>query len=160
MRMTPAPWATSSTAWTRRKCRASLTARTAAFNFDVAGFFASWTRDVEDAQSPEGAYPMIVPNPVVRKDRGSTWPTAAVDGGPAWADAGVICPWTIYLCYGDVGLLAERYDSMRRYAEFLNDTSRDGLEESAALHQEPPWTTILLRPADGLRLSPGFSGPV
>ena len=101
--------------------------RTAAFNFDVAGFFTSWTQDVADAQSPAGAYPMVVPNPVVRKDRGSTWPAAAIDGGPAWADAGVICPWTIYLCYGDAGLLADRYESMRRYAEFLNDTSRDGI---------------------------------
>jgi alpha-L-rhamnosidase len=101
--------------------------RTAAFNFDVAGFFASWTRDVEDAQSPEGAYPMIVPNPVVRKDRSSTWPSAAVDGGPAWADAGVICPWTIYQIYGDRGVLEERYASMRRYVEFLHATSRDGI---------------------------------
>jgi len=101
--------------------------RTAAFNFDVAGFFTSWTRNVEDAQSPNGAYPMIVPNPVVRKERGSTWPAAAIDGGPAWADAGVICPWTIYQVYGDKGVLEERYASMRRYVEFLHATSRDGL---------------------------------
>src|SRR5581483_6888086 len=89
--------------------------------------FTRWTRDVEDAQSPEGAYPMIVPNPVARAERGSTWPTAAVDGGPAWADAGVICPWTIYQVYGDTGLLEVRYASMRRYVEFLHATSRDGL---------------------------------
>jgi alpha-L-rhamnosidase len=100
---------------------------TAAFNFDVAGFFAKWTRDVEDEQSPEGAYPMVVPNPAVRKGGRSTWPAAAVDGGPAWADAGVICPWTLYQAYGDTGILAERYDSMRRYVEFQSNTSRDGL---------------------------------
>lgn len=100
---------------------------TAAFNFDVAGFFTKWLRDVEDEQSPQGAYPMVVPNPVVRKNGRSTWPAAAIDGGPAWADAGVICPWTIYLAYGDTAILAERYDSMRRYVEFLNETSRDGL---------------------------------
>ncbi|HEU5101996.1 MAG TPA: glycoside hydrolase family 78 protein [Roseiflexaceae bacterium] len=101
--------------------------RTAAYNFDVAGFFAKWTRDVEDAQSPAGAYPNVVPNPVARRDAATTWPNAAVDGGPAWADAGVICPWTIYQCYGDAGILAERYDSMRRYVEFQRATSRDGL---------------------------------
>ncbi len=100
---------------------------TAAFNFDVAGFFTKWIRDVEDAQSPEGAYPQVVPNPTVRKNSRTSWPAAAVDGGPAWADAGVICPWTIYLAYGDTGILAERYDSMRRYVEFLSATSRDGL---------------------------------
>ncbi len=92
--------------------------RTAAFNMDVAGFFTKWTRDLEDAQSAEGAYPAVAPNP-------STWPIN--DGGPAWADAGVICPWTIYLCYGDTRLLEERYESMRRFIGFLINTSRDGL---------------------------------
>ncbi len=106
---------------------AQVFVRTAAFNFDVAAFFTRWARDVEDAQSPAGAIPMVVPNPVVRKDAATTWATAAVDGGPAWADAAVICPWTIYQCYGDAGILAERYASMRRYVEFLHATSRDGL---------------------------------
>jgi alpha-L-rhamnosidase len=100
--------------------------RTAAFNFDVAGFFAKWTRDVEDEQSPEGAYPQVVPNPTVRNNARTSWPAAAVDGGPAWADAGVICPWTIYQIYGDKGLLEQRYDSMQRYVTFLAETSRDG----------------------------------
>ncbi len=91
--------------------------RTAAFNMDVAGFFTKWTRDLEDAQSPEGTFPMVVPNPGF----------AGKDGGPAWADAGIICPWTIYQCYGDTRLLEKHYDSMRRYVSFLAETSRDGL---------------------------------
>jgi alpha-L-rhamnosidase len=60
--------------------------RTAAFNMNVAGFLTKWTRDVEDAQYPDGAFPAVAPNPGVWK---------MGDGGPAWADAGVICPWTI-----------------------------------------------------------------
>ncbi len=90
--------------------------RTATFNMDVAGFFTKWTRDLEDAQSPEGTYPMVVPNP-----------GAGPDGGPAWADAGIICPWTIYQCYGDTRLLEEHYPSMQRFVNFLTETSRDGL---------------------------------
>ena len=92
--------------------------RTAAFNQNVAGFFTKWTRDLEDAQFPDGAYPAVAPNP-------AAWSIG--DGGPAWADAGVICPWTIYQCYDDVRLLEERYDSMRRFIEFLSQTSRDGV---------------------------------
>lgn len=92
--------------------------RTAAFNMDVAGFFTRWTRDLEDAQYPNGAYPAVTPNPGV-------WSIA--DGGPAWADAGMICPWTVYLCYGDAHLLASRYASMQRFIEFLSHTSRDGI---------------------------------
>jgi alpha-L-rhamnosidase len=96
-------------------------------NMDVAGFFPKWIRDVEGTQAPEGGYPMVVPNPIAHKDNGSSWPEAARDSGPAWADAGIICPWTIYLCYGDSGLLAERYASMQRFVEFLNATSRHGI---------------------------------
>ena len=92
--------------------------RTAAFNMDVAGFFNKWTQDLVDAQTSEGAYPAVAPNP-------SAW--RIKEGGPAWADAGVISPWTIYLCYGDTRLLEERYDSMCRFAGFLAKTSRAGL---------------------------------
>jgi alpha-L-rhamnosidase len=92
--------------------------RTAAFNMNVASFFTKWTRDLEDAQFPDGAYPAVAPNP-------SAWSIG--DGGPAWADAGVICPWTIYQCYGDARLLEARYASMQRFIEFLSQTSRNGL---------------------------------
>jgi alpha-L-rhamnosidase len=92
--------------------------RTAAFNMNVAGFFTKWTRDLEDAQFPDGAYPAVAPNP-------SAWSIG--DGGPAWADAGVICPWTIYQCYGDIRLLEARYPSMQRFIEFLSQTSQNGL---------------------------------
>jgi alpha-L-rhamnosidase len=92
--------------------------RTAAFNRDVAGFFTKWTRDLEDAQYPGGAFPSVAPNL-------PAWSIG--EGGPAWADAGVICPWTVYLCYGDVRLLEERYTSMQRFLDFLSRTSRNGL---------------------------------
>jgi alpha-L-rhamnosidase len=92
--------------------------RTAAFNMNVAGFFTKWTRDLEDAQYPNGAFPAVAPNP-------GAWSIG--DGGPAWADAGVICPWMIYLCYGDRRLLEARYASMQRFIEFLSETSQNGL---------------------------------
>ncbi len=41
------------------------------------------------------------------------------DGGPAWADAAVICPWTIYLCYGDSRILEQSYSTMTRFMDFL-----------------------------------------
>ena len=92
--------------------------RTAAFNMNVAGFFTKWSRDLEDAQLPDGAYPAVAPNP-------SAWSIG--DGGPAWADAGVICPWTIYQCYGETRLLETRYASIQRFVEFLSQTSQNGL---------------------------------
>jgi alpha-L-rhamnosidase len=47
------------------------------------------------------------------------------DGGPAWADAGLMVPWTIYECYGDRRLLETHYASLARFVEYLRATSRD-----------------------------------
>jgi alpha-L-rhamnosidase len=89
---------------------AQVFVRTAAFNMDVRSFFHKWVRDIRDAQSPAGGVPAVVPKEVVMD---------LEDGGPAWSDAAVICPWTIYLCYGDRKILEDHYDSMVRYLGFL-----------------------------------------
>jgi alpha-L-rhamnosidase len=110
--------------------------RTAAFNRDVAGFFTKWTLDLEDAQYPNGVYPSVVPNLPV-------WSIG--EGGPAWADAGVICPWTIYQCYGDIRLLEECYASMQRFIEFLSKTSRSGIRcyaEYTGWHGNGDWLAL------------------
>jgi alpha-L-rhamnosidase len=83
--------------------------RTAAFNMDVAGFMTRWMQDLADAQNEEGAVPPIVP--VVS--------SLMTDGGPAWADAVIICPWTIYLCYGDRRILENNYATMTRFMDFV-----------------------------------------
>ena len=85
--------------------------RTAAFNMDVRLFFHKWLRDIRDAQTPAGAIPVVVPYAP-----GGPVPN---DAGPAWSDATIICPWTIYLCYGDKQILEDHYESMRRYMDFL-----------------------------------------
>ncbi len=87
--------------------------RTAAFNMDVAGFMTKWAQDVADAQSAQGCIPPVVPQVGALME----------DGGPAWADAGVICPWTLYLCYGDKAILAQNYGVMTRFMDFLLATS-------------------------------------
>jgi alpha-L-rhamnosidase len=88
-------------------------ARTAAFNMNVAGFLTKWMHDVVDAQNPDGSIPAVVPY-------ATDVPT---DGGPAWADAAIICPWTIYTCYGDTRILEQSYDTMTRFMDFLLETS-------------------------------------
>jgi alpha-L-rhamnosidase len=115
---------------------AQVFVRTAAFNMNVASFFTKWMKDLEDAQYPDGSYPAVAPNP-------SAWSIG--DGGPAWADAGVICPWTIYQSYGDTRLLEEHYPSMQRFIEFLSNTSRDGIrcyEEYTGWHGFGDWLAL------------------
>jgi alpha-L-rhamnosidase len=87
--------------------------RTAAFNMNVASFMTRWAADVTDSQNPDGSVPAVVPF-------AAKVPT---DGGPAWADAAIICPWTIYLCYGDRSILETSYETMTRFMDFLLNTS-------------------------------------
>lgn len=89
-------------------------ARTAAFNFDVAGFLTRWMQDVVDAQSEDGIVPPVVP---------SVDASFMSDGGPAWSDAVIICPWTIYLCYGDKYILENNYGAMSKFMQFIVEAS-------------------------------------
>ena len=73
--------------------------RTGAWNRDVAAFFSKWQRDIADAQAPDGSEPAFIP--ALEHNPG--------DGGPGWADAAIICPWTIYRCYGDQAILERHF---------------------------------------------------
>jgi alpha-L-rhamnosidase len=94
---------------------AQVFVRTAAFNRDVSTFFTKWCIDLEDAQFPDGAFPHVVPD-IFHDGKG---------GAAAWADAGVICPWTMYLCYGDTRILERQYTSMQRWIEWRRKNSRN-----------------------------------
>ncbi len=92
--------------------------RTACFNMDVKDFFHKWMRDMRDAQTPRGAIPAVIPNADFLGAAGSLGGPNE-DGGPAWADAMIICPWTHYLCYGDLSILEENYEAMKRFMDFM-----------------------------------------
>jgi alpha-L-rhamnosidase len=95
--------------------------RAATYNADVASFFTKWLVDLEDAQKPDGEFPDVAPRVVDPNG-----------GVAAWADAGTICPWTIYQVYNDKRLLDKHYAAMVRWVEFCRKHSKD-----------------LLRPAEG-----------
>jgi len=94
---------------------AQVFAPTAAFNMGVAAFFTKWARDCDDAQQPDGELPDVVPA------------RTTTDGGPGWSDARVLCPWAMYVAYGDIPLLRRHYASMVRWLEWEASTMRDGL---------------------------------
>jgi alpha-L-rhamnosidase len=98
---------------------AQVFCRTAAWNRDVAGFFHKWDRDIADSQGSDGRMPPFVPYVGNALLEGVT----RADGGPAWADAAVICPWTMYLCYGDTAFLERHFDTYVRFVSFLEKSS-------------------------------------
>ena len=105
--------------------------RTAATYSDVQAFFAKWLVALDDGQSENGDYPKFAPAIM-----------DAPDGGPAWADAGVICPWTIYDVYGDRRLLARHYPQMRRFVEFTRARSTPDLLPPKTYHCFGDWLNV------------------
>ncbi|MEM6799627.1 MAG: glycoside hydrolase family 78 protein, partial [Planctomycetota bacterium] len=103
----------------------------ACLNADVQAFFEKWLVDLIDGQRPDGQFPMVAPVKI-----------AGDDGGPAWADAGVICPWTVYQVYGDERLLRRCYPSMKRFVEFCRARSRDDVLPPKKYHCFGDWLSI------------------
>jgi alpha-L-rhamnosidase len=107
---------------------AQVFSRTAAFNFDVAGFFSSWLRDLAADQRDNGSLPDVIPDVL---SRGSKTANTSSSG---WGDATVIVPWTMYLAYGDTRLLERQYPSMRAYVEYQRKTAGDKLLWNSGWH--------------------------
>jgi alpha-L-rhamnosidase len=96
---------------------AQIFVRTAAINFDVEKIFKKWLRDLVLEQGEDGIVGLFVP--YCNLD----YPGRAV---AAWGDAVTICPWEIYLAYGDREMLEECYPSMKKWVDFVR---REGDEE-------------------------------
>jgi alpha-L-rhamnosidase len=95
---------------------AQIFARTACYNRDVAAFFAKWLDDVADAQDPSGAFTDVAPRL-----------TLSATGAPAWGDAGVIVPWTVWKMYSDRGVLQRHFGAMTAWMDFLERANLDYL---------------------------------
>ena len=107
---------------------AQMFVRTAAFNQNVAAFFAKWMTDVVDAQRTDGSVPPVAPLP---PGQGALH----MDGGPAWADAIVICPWTVYRCFGDRRALERHYAAMTAFVANLEQRFPDLIRADARIER-------------------------
>ncbi len=86
---------------------AQVFVKAASYNFDVARFFKKWLGDLAVDQKRDGSVPWIVPN------------ISTPNASAAWGDAATICPWQIYLTYGDTEILERQFDSMKAWVDFI-----------------------------------------
>ena len=93
---------------------AQVFSATASFNFNTAGFYSKWMKDVAADQLPDGKVPHVIPD-VLKGGGGST----------AWADVSLIVPWTTYLAYGDKRILEVQYPSMKAWVEYMKNRAGD-----------------------------------
>ncbi|MDO3410522.1 glycoside hydrolase family 78 protein [Saccharibacillus sp. CPCC 101409] len=103
---------------------AQVFARTASFNYGVAPFFTKWLKDLAADQRPDGGVPFVIPHTMEENAHSSA----------AWGDAATIGPWTIYLCYGDKRILAEQYDSMKGWVEYIRAQGDNELLWNTGFH--------------------------
>jgi alpha-L-rhamnosidase len=96
---------------------AQVYVRAATYNADVAAFYTKWLRELMESQRPSGAFPGYAPFPFQHG-----W-----DFGTAWADAGVICPWTIWQTYDDTRIIERCWEPMTRFLDWRKRTSKDSL---------------------------------
>jgi alpha-L-rhamnosidase len=97
---------------------AHLAAEQAMYNFDNTAGYLKWMNDFKDEQQPDGNLPGIVPT----SGWGYQW-----GNGPAWDSASVLIPWYLYQYCGDTRVLAEHYDGMKRYVDYMTGRSKDHL---------------------------------
>ena len=109
---------------------AEVFVRTATYNSDVAAFFTKWLVDVDDGRTRDGSFSDVSPN------------TGDGNGVPAWGDAGVICPWTIYEVYGDKRILEQHLPAMIKWVEYLHQHSDDLIRDRDRGNDYGDWLSI------------------
>lgn len=92
--------------------------RTASILMNTARFLSGWLLDLAAEQEPDGRVHNIVPS--VRDSL-----MGMLDGSAGWGDAATIVPWALYEAYGDPSILAQQYDSMKRWVEYQRSRARD-----------------------------------
>ena len=84
----------------------SVFSRTATFLSDVDGFLTRHAQAIRDVQMPDGRMPDVAP-------------IGGAFGGLLWGSAGITVPYECYRQYGDVSILEQHYEAMRRYMDYV-----------------------------------------
>jgi alpha-L-rhamnosidase len=92
---------------------AQVFAPTACFNMNTATFYKKWLKDMAADQAENGTIGDVIPN--ILGEGGKT----------GWADAAVVIPWVVYLNYGDVSVLQQQYESMKKWIGFMEESAGD-----------------------------------
>jgi len=102
------------------------------FNSDTRNFYKKWMRDMRDAQRSDGAYGVIAPY---------HWQVGY--GAAAWADAGVIVPWNVYVMTGDKEILKDNFQANEKYMAFLAAQAGDGYQYNGGLPTYGDWVAYV-----------------
>ena len=84
----------------------SVFSRTAVNMADIDEFLRKHTQAIRDVQTSDGRFPDIAP-------------VGGGFGGLLWGSAGITVPWECWLQYADIDILANHYDAMAAYIDYI-----------------------------------------
>ena len=89
---------------------AQVFCRTASINYDTERFYKKWLGDMALDQKADGGLEGIVPT--LRK--------LPVRVSAAWADAATICPFEVYLAFGNRAMLSQNFPMMKKWVDYMH----------------------------------------
>lgn len=104
----------------------------AAFNMDVDGFIRRFLVEVRAAQRKDGAYPIVVPQPL-------SFPDVVTAG---WSEAGIILPYLLWQRYGDTRVIEDNWAAMTRWMDYVARHSTGDLWESGRGLDLGDWLSV------------------
>lgn len=105
----------------------SVFSRTAVNMADVDEFLRKHMQAIRDVQTSDGRFPDIAP-------------IGGGFGGLLWGSAGITVPWECWQQYADRNILAEHYESMKAYINYVDSHYFD--PETGLLVQERQWSDL------------------
>ncbi|MCX6997425.1 MAG: family 78 glycoside hydrolase catalytic domain [Kiritimatiellaeota bacterium] len=81
-------------------------------NFDMQRFLTKWLNDLSDNQGADGAIGDCAPS---------------INSGaqdPSWPSAYLVVAWRVYQEYGDLNVIDQHYDAMKRFVDYWTSRSR------------------------------------
>lgn len=113
---------------------AQIFVRTASYLMNTYPFFRKWLREVAVDQRPDGSIPHVVPDLLRVHNEDDAIINGDASGATGWGDAAVICPWVLYLTFGDTQILSAQYDSMVKWVDFMYNNAQDGVLWNTGFH--------------------------
>ena len=111
----------------------------AAFNMEVDPFIRRFLLEARAAQREDGAYPIVVPQPL-------SFPDVVTAG---WSEAGIILPWQLWQRYGDTAAIDENWAAMEAWMAHVARANPDHIWRENRGLDLGDWLSVdAVKPAD------------
>jgi alpha-L-rhamnosidase len=86
------------------------------FLFNISSFYPKWLQDISDAQRDSGSIPDVAP---------AYWPIYS--DNVTWPSTLVTAPGVLHRQYGDLSPIAERYESVKKWLNYMKGFFTNGI---------------------------------